>query len=84
VVPLPGRRPKRARAEGDAGEKTREKEFLPQGVSATPWKGSIRTRESKQIQAFFFAWLCSGLVPAWPDFEEFGFGLALEQIASGN
>jgi hypothetical protein len=36
------------------------KEFFGLGVSINPWKGSFRPRKSKEIQAVFFDFLCSG------------------------
>src|SRR5271169_3313103 len=43
------------------GGKGARKGIFCLGVSATRWKGSIRPRKSKEIQAFFFDFLCPGL-----------------------
>ena len=45
---------------GSQSRKGQERKNGP-GVSATHWKGSFRTRESKQMQAFFFDCLCPAL-----------------------
>jgi hypothetical protein len=55
--------------------KEQEKEFLPQGVSVTPWKGSIPPRRSKEIKAFFFENLLLDSACAGLDFAKFGFDL---------
>jgi len=44
----------------ERAEKRKQKKFLRWGVAATRWKGSIRTRKSKEIKAFFFDFLCAG------------------------
>jgi hypothetical protein len=60
---------------GETGSQREEKKKMPPGVGASPWKGSIRTRESKEIQAFSFdslwpgmaqfCWIWLDLDPAW-------------------
>jgi hypothetical protein len=46
----------RLRARGDK----EAEEIFALGVAAIRWKGSIRTRKSKEIKAFFFDFLCAG------------------------
>jgi hypothetical protein len=63
--------------------KEQEKEFLPQGVSVTPWKGSFPPRRSKEIKAFSFENLLLDSACARLDFAKFGFGLGAARPAVG-